>query len=106
MHKIRNFHEGHNTVGEWQGSGRETVWERHGMCESAFKVPSVWHSVIQRGIYFPVLRFCRVSPSPVQPAGLHTIPVLFGMAERNSAMNRSFPSRGRSVTTVRISYAP
>jgi hypothetical protein len=26
MHKIRNFHEGHSTVGEWQGSGRE----RHG----------------------------------------------------------------------------
>jgi hypothetical protein len=22
MHKIRKFHEGHNTVGEWQDSGR------------------------------------------------------------------------------------
>jgi hypothetical protein len=41
MHKVRNFHEGHSTVGEWQGSGRvvagswqgrgrETAWERHG----------------------------------------------------------------------------
>jgi hypothetical protein len=38
MHKIKNFHEGHSTVGEWQGSGRETAWERHGMCEPAFRV--------------------------------------------------------------------
>jgi hypothetical protein len=26
MHKIRNFHEGHSTVREWQGSGRGTAW--------------------------------------------------------------------------------
>jgi hypothetical protein len=38
MHKIRNFHEGHSTVGEWQGSGRGMAWELHGMCESALKV--------------------------------------------------------------------
>jgi hypothetical protein len=25
MHKIRNFHEGHNTVGEWQGNGMVCV---------------------------------------------------------------------------------
>jgi hypothetical protein len=37
MHKIRNFHEGHSTVGEWQASGRGTAGERRGMCESAFK---------------------------------------------------------------------
>jgi hypothetical protein len=36
MHKIRNFHEGHSAVGEWQGSGRGRAWERHGLCESAF----------------------------------------------------------------------
>jgi hypothetical protein len=37
MHKVRNFHEGHNIVGEWQGSERfwqgrrrGTVWEQHG----------------------------------------------------------------------------
>jgi hypothetical protein len=40
-----DFHEGHSTVGEWQGSGRVAAWccelafnaagERHGMCESA-----------------------------------------------------------------------
>jgi hypothetical protein len=36
MHKIRNFHEGHSTVGEWQGSGRVMAGERHGMCELAF----------------------------------------------------------------------
>jgi hypothetical protein len=26
MHKIRNFHEGHSTVGEWQGRGRGPAW--------------------------------------------------------------------------------
>jgi hypothetical protein len=39
MHKIRNFHEGHSTVGEWQGSGRVLAGERHGMCESAISTP-------------------------------------------------------------------
>jgi hypothetical protein len=38
MHKIRTFREGHSTVGEWQGRGRGTAGERHGMCESAFRV--------------------------------------------------------------------
>jgi hypothetical protein len=38
VHKIRNFHVGHSTVGEWQGSGRFVAGERHGMCESAFGV--------------------------------------------------------------------
>jgi hypothetical protein len=38
MHKIMNFHEGHSTVGEWQGSCRLVAGERHGMCESAFTV--------------------------------------------------------------------
>jgi hypothetical protein len=43
MRKVRNFHEGHSTVREWQGRGRGTAgvrqgttWERHGMCELAF----------------------------------------------------------------------
>jgi hypothetical protein len=26
MYKIRNFHEGHSTVGEWQGRGRGPAW--------------------------------------------------------------------------------
>jgi hypothetical protein len=30
MHKKMNFHEGHSTVGEWQGSGSVVVAERHG----------------------------------------------------------------------------
>jgi hypothetical protein len=38
MHKVRNFHEGHSTVGEWQGIGRVVAWEWHGMCESAFRI--------------------------------------------------------------------
>jgi hypothetical protein len=29
---------GHSIVGEWQGSGRFAAGERHGMCESAFKM--------------------------------------------------------------------
>jgi hypothetical protein len=35
MHKERNLHEGHSTVGEWQGTGSVVAGERHGMCESA-----------------------------------------------------------------------
>jgi hypothetical protein len=52
--------------------------------------------------------FVVLSPCPVQPPGPHTIPYacLFNMAGRNSAVNRSFLPRYRSVTTVRISYAP
>jgi hypothetical protein len=30
MHKIKNFHEGHSIVGEWQGSGRVMAGKRHG----------------------------------------------------------------------------
>jgi len=49
-----DFHEGHGTVGAWQGRGkarvnkrhgmvgerhgRGTAWARHSMCESAFTV--------------------------------------------------------------------
>jgi hypothetical protein len=46
MHKIRNFHEGRGTVGEWQGSGRIVAGngrERHGMCESAFNTAGKRH---------------------------------------------------------------
>jgi hypothetical protein len=60
MHKIRDFHEGHSTVGEGrvvarsrqgngmvcvnpslkrQGNSRGTAWEQHGMCESALTLP-------------------------------------------------------------------
>jgi hypothetical protein len=33
MHKIRNFQEGHSTVGEWQGSGRIVAgsWQENGI---------------------------------------------------------------------------
>jgi hypothetical protein len=33
MHKIRNFHEGQSTDGEWQGSGRIVAgsWQGNGM---------------------------------------------------------------------------
>ena len=31
-----DFHEGHGTVGAWQGCGMGMAWARHAMCESAF----------------------------------------------------------------------
>jgi hypothetical protein len=67
-----DFHEGHGTVGEWQGrgmarqvsgmawqgngmdtawvrhgNGMGTAWARHGMCELVFKLPicSFWFSI-------------------------------------------------------------
>jgi hypothetical protein len=40
MHKIRNFHKVHSTVGEWQGSGKVVAGEQHGMCKSALKLPT------------------------------------------------------------------
>jgi hypothetical protein len=43
MHKIRNFHEGHSTVGKWQGSGRVVAGERHDRCESAFNKAGEGH---------------------------------------------------------------
>jgi hypothetical protein len=43
MYKIRNFHVRYSTVGEWQGSGRGTAWEQHGMCESVFKTAGEQH---------------------------------------------------------------
>jgi hypothetical protein len=45
MHKIRNFHEGHRTVGEWQGSGRVVAGEKDGMCESAFNMAGKRHGM-------------------------------------------------------------
>jgi hypothetical protein len=47
MHKIRNFHEGRSTVGEWQGSGRGTAWGRYGMCESAFNTAGERHGMCE-----------------------------------------------------------
>jgi hypothetical protein len=47
MHKKRNFHEGHSTVREWQGSGRVAAVERHGMCESAFNTAWERHGMCE-----------------------------------------------------------
>jgi hypothetical protein len=30
MHKIKDYHKGHSTVGEWQGSGRVMAGKLHG----------------------------------------------------------------------------
>jgi hypothetical protein len=42
-----DFHEGHNTVAEWQGSGRFVAGERHGMCELAFNVEGERHGMCE-----------------------------------------------------------
>jgi hypothetical protein len=47
MHKIRNFHEGHSIVGEWQDSGRGTTWEWHGICELAFNTAWERHGMFE-----------------------------------------------------------
>jgi hypothetical protein len=60
MHKVRNFHEGRSTVGEWQGRGRVTAWKRHGMCESAFRViSSLFMDVTHRMLALIYRRFGR-----------------------------------------------
>jgi hypothetical protein len=46
MHKVRNFHKGHSTVGEWQGCGRE--W--HGMCELAFNTAWEWRGICETAL--------------------------------------------------------
>jgi len=33
-----DFHEGHGTVGAWQGNGMGATWARHTMCKSALRV--------------------------------------------------------------------
>jgi hypothetical protein len=47
MHKVRNFHEGYSTVGEWQCSGRVAAGERHGMCELAFNTAGERHGTCE-----------------------------------------------------------
>jgi hypothetical protein len=59
MHKIRNFHEGHNTVAEWQGSGRRTTWERYGMCESAFNTAGERHGMCESTFNRPHIRLVK-----------------------------------------------
>src|SRR5215468_7520839 len=72
-----DFHEGHSTVGEWQGSGRVvagswqgrgrvvagscksrgrgTAWERHGMCESVFKTAGERHGMCESAFTVPFI---------------------------------------------------
>jgi hypothetical protein len=48
-----DFHEGHGTVGKWQGRGmacvnqRGTAWARHCMCELALKFTTEWYELRQ-----------------------------------------------------------
>jgi hypothetical protein len=50
MHKIRIFHKGHSTVGEWQGSDRVVAGKRHGMFESAFNTAGEWHGMCESAL--------------------------------------------------------
>ena len=36
-----DFHEGHSTIGAWQGNGMGAAWAWHAMCESALIVVAV-----------------------------------------------------------------
>jgi hypothetical protein len=64
MHKVRNFHEGHSTVGEWQGSGRVAAGERHCMCELAFNTAWGRHGMCELALTLP-------SPPPLSFLGFH-----------------------------------
>jgi hypothetical protein len=46
MHKIRNFHEGQSTVGEWQGSDRGS-WQGNDM--ACVIRPLAFHPQVTRG---------------------------------------------------------
>jgi hypothetical protein len=75
MHKIRNFHEGHSTIGEWQGSGRGTAWERHGMCESAFNMAGERYGMCESAFKMPLntLRVAVLKVNATMPSGLRRI---------------------------------
>jgi hypothetical protein len=54
MYKLRNFYEGHRTVGEWKGSGRILAGSRQGnvmgtaWCELAFNTAGERHGIVNR----------------------------------------------------------
>jgi hypothetical protein len=43
-------------AGEWHGSGRVGVGERHGMCESAFNTAVEWHGMCESA-FSPAAKF-------------------------------------------------
>jgi hypothetical protein len=49
MHKIRNFHEGHGTVGEWQGIGMVCV-NRPLLCHTAMCSYTAFCSILEGAI--------------------------------------------------------
>jgi hypothetical protein len=65
MLKIRNFHEGLSTVGEWQ----VVAWERHGICESAFNTAGERHGMFESAfsLSLPLHKGGTVSLLSVQP---------------------------------------
>jgi hypothetical protein len=59
-----DFHEGHGTVGEWQGRGaawhgncKGTAWARYGMCELALSVSAAFEPGISRYRYTILLGY-------------------------------------------------
>jgi hypothetical protein len=48
---------GRGTAGEQHGNVMGTAWERHGMCESAFKRPAVSQVVMKFPRVYAILRF-------------------------------------------------
>jgi hypothetical protein len=65
MYKIRNFHEGHSTVGEWKGSGRVVAGERHGMCESVFNTAGERHGMCESAFIIKASRSHSDTPHSV-----------------------------------------
>jgi hypothetical protein len=57
MHVVGNLHEGHSTVGEWQGRGRGTACERHGMCELAFNRAGKRHGMCESAFILNLLPY-------------------------------------------------
>jgi hypothetical protein len=57
-------------VGSWQGRGRKTAWERHGMCELAFNAAWERHGMYELAFNLPfflpnhILLFCVNSVRP------------------------------------------
>jgi hypothetical protein len=85
MHKIRKFHEGHSTVGEWQGRGRGPAYERHGMGESAFNTVGERHGMCESAYTMPFPRRCHAALCRGLERSLSERHDRRGMCESNTA---------------------
>jgi hypothetical protein len=54
MQNVRKFHEGHSTVGEWQGRGRVAAKEQHGNGLKATQTRPEYNTMDHQYIAFPL----------------------------------------------------